>query len=70
LGTGRADVSAAELDGGGRRRCACVGEERRVREELHLVSEKRGASGTGTVRRGGGEDGSIEEERRDLGENG
>jgi hypothetical protein len=34
------------------------------------VSEKRGASGTGAERRGGGEDWRVEEERRDLEENG
>jgi hypothetical protein len=43
----RADVGAAELTSGRRRCCARVGEERRG------ASEKRGASGTGAVRRGG-----------------
>jgi hypothetical protein len=44
----RADVGAVELAGGGRRRCARVGEER------HGASEKRGASGTGAARSDGG----------------
>jgi hypothetical protein len=39
-----------------------VGEERRVEEEQCGTSEKRGASGTGVTRRGGGENGRVEEE--------
>jgi hypothetical protein len=66
----RADIGAAELAGGGRQRCARVGEERCVGEG-HDVSEKSLSSGTGTVRRGGVAT-MTEEERRggDLGENG
>jgi hypothetical protein len=34
------------------------------------ASEKMGASGTGAPRRGGGEDGHVEEQQLYLGENG
>jgi hypothetical protein len=49
-----ADVDAAELAGGGRRRCVRVGEERRVGEGRRI--EKSLSSGTGVERRGGGDD--------------
>jgi hypothetical protein len=49
---------------------ACRGKvARRVGEEWRGASEKRGASGTGMAMRGGGEDGRVEEEQRDLGGN-
>jgi hypothetical protein len=47
-----------------------VREERRVVEERRDASERSGASGMGEARRGGGEDGRVEEERHDLGGNG
>jgi hypothetical protein len=63
----RADIGTAELAGGGRRRCARVGEERRIGEEWHDASEKRGASGTGAARRGGGDDDGGRDARRQFG---
>jgi hypothetical protein len=60
----RADVGAAELADGGRRRCTRVGEERRGTSEKGGTSEKRGASGMGAMRRGGGDDDGGREARR------
>jgi hypothetical protein len=75
-GTGRADVGAAELAGGGRRRCARVGEERRVGQERCSASERSGAANLrrgahrGRERRGEAAATTTEEKQRDLGENG
>jgi hypothetical protein len=61
----RADVGAAELAGGGRWRCARVGEE--GTSEKGSASEKRLSSGTGATRRGGDDDDGEREVRRRFG---
>jgi hypothetical protein len=66
-----ADVGAAKLAGGGRRRCARVGEGRHVGEERRVGEGRRIGEepfvGDGATRRGGGDDDRGREARRRFG---
>jgi hypothetical protein len=60
----RADVGAAELAGGGRRRCGRVGEERHDASERSGAATRRRGARRGRARRGEAAATATEEERR------
>jgi hypothetical protein len=70
MGMGRADVGATELTGGGRRRCARVGEEWRGTSERSSATRRTRGARRRRARREEAAATTTEEERRDLGENG